>query len=54
MLVFLTMLTSVLQYMVQSMNYKKDTARIEHVVREAKLNAWGQKMVPIEGRRKVS
>ncbi|KAK7060570.1 hypothetical protein VNI00_001336 [Paramarasmius palmivorus] len=50
---FLVFLTSGLQYVVQKMNYKRDLARIEHVTREARLAAWGTKMVPIEGQRKV-
>ncbi|KAF9268059.1 DnaJ-domain-containing protein [Marasmius fiardii PR-910] len=51
--VFLIMLTSSLQYMVQRMNYKRDLERIEYVIREARLAAWGTKMTPVEGQRKV-
>ncbi|EEB90439.1 hypothetical protein MPER_11353 [Moniliophthora perniciosa FA553] len=51
-ILFLIALTSGLQYLVQRMNYKRDLARIESVTREARLAAWGAKMVPIEGQRK--
>ncbi|KAL0576928.1 hypothetical protein V5O48_005074 [Marasmius crinis-equi] len=51
--VFLVILTSGLQYLVQRMTYKRDLERIEHVTREARLAAWGTKMIPIEGQRKV-
>ena len=52
-LVFLTMVTSGLQYVVQRMNYKRDLDRIEHITKEAKLAAWGPKMTPNKGQRKV-
>ncbi|KAI0068652.1 DnaJ-domain-containing protein [Artomyces pyxidatus] len=52
-LVFLTVLTSLLQYVVQRLNYKRDLERIDHIVRQARLAAWGPKMVPTETRRKV-
>ncbi|KAA1466440.1 DnaJ-domain-containing protein [Dentipellis sp. KUC8613] len=52
-LTFLVLLSSGLQYLVQRMNYTRDLKRIEHIIREAKLSAWGQKMVPSESRRKV-
>ena len=51
--VFLTILTSGLQYFVQRFNYKKDLNRIEFITRKAKAAAWGPKMVPIKGQRKV-
>lgn len=51
--VFLIILTSSLQYIVQRMNYRRDLERIEHVIREARLAAWGTKMNPVEGQRKV-
>ncbi|KAK7470550.1 hypothetical protein VKT23_001975 [Stygiomarasmius scandens] len=51
--VFLIILTSALQYMVQRMNYKRDLERIERVIRDARTAAWGAKMVPLEGQRKV-
>lgn len=50
---FLILLTSGLQYLVQRMNYKRDLERIEVVTREARLAAWGAKMTPVEGQRKV-
>ncbi|CAA7259842.1 unnamed protein product [Cyclocybe aegerita] len=52
-LVFLTILTSGLQYVVQRFNYKKDLARIEVIVGKAKAAAWGPKMIPVNGQRKV-
>ncbi|KIK68051.1 hypothetical protein GYMLUDRAFT_806096 [Collybiopsis luxurians FD-317 M1] len=52
-LVFLVMLSSGLQYFIQRLNYRRDLKRIEEVVREARLAAWGPKMIPIEGQRKV-
>ncbi len=53
MLVFLTILTSGLQYLVQKLNYKRDLGRIEKIQRDARLAAWGAKLVPIDGQRKV-
>lgn len=50
---FLIIVTSGLQYMVQGFNYKKDLARIEQITGKAKAAAWGPKMVPIAGKRKV-
>ncbi|KDQ64560.1 hypothetical protein JAAARDRAFT_28204 [Jaapia argillacea MUCL 33604] len=52
-LAFLTILTSGLQYLVHNMNYKRDLARIEKFVTDAKTAAWGAKMIPLEGQRKV-
>ncbi|KAF8897617.1 hypothetical protein BD779DRAFT_1491811 [Infundibulicybe gibba] len=46
-------LTSGLQLLVQRMNYKTDLDRVERFIREARLAAWGPKMIPIEGKRKV-
>jgi len=51
--VFLIILTSGLQYMVQRINYKRDLERIERIVGKAKAAAWGPKMIPINGKRKV-
>jgi DnaJ family protein C protein 1 len=51
--VFLIILTSGLQYLVQRINYKRDLKRIEHIVGKAKAAAWGPKMIPIDGKRKV-
>ena len=51
--VFLILLTSGLQYLVQSINYKRDLKRIERIVGKAKAAAWGPKMIPIDGKRKV-
>ena len=53
MLVFLVVLTSGLHYLVQRLNYQKDLARVERFVRDARSAAWGPKMIPVEGRRKV-
>ncbi|KAF5321903.1 hypothetical protein D9619_000778 [Psilocybe cf. subviscida] len=52
-LFFLTFFTSGLQYTIQKMNYKRDLERIEYIVEKAKAAAWGPKMVPIAGKRKV-
>ncbi|KAK0468238.1 DnaJ-domain-containing protein [Desarmillaria tabescens] len=52
-LVFLTVLTSSLQYIIQKMNYKRDLERIERIRQDARLAAWGPKMIPVEGQRKV-
>ncbi|KAF9534238.1 hypothetical protein CPB83DRAFT_843909 [Crepidotus variabilis] len=52
-LVFLTLLTSGLQYLVQNINYKKDLKRIEVIIQRARSAAWGPKLVPITGTRKV-
>ncbi|KAG1752710.1 DnaJ-domain-containing protein [Suillus paluster] len=52
-LVFLTVLTSGLQYLVQTMNYKRDLRRVEQTIRDARLAAWGPKMEPLQGKRKV-
>ncbi|GJJ07607.1 hypothetical protein Clacol_001810 [Clathrus columnatus] len=50
---FLILLTSGLQYLVQGMNYRSDLARIERFAAKARLAAWGPKLHPIEGKRKV-
>lgn len=52
-LTFLIILSSGMQYFIHRSNYKRDLRRIEDVVREARLAAWGPKMVPVEGQRKV-
>jgi len=52
-LVFLIILTSGLQYLVQRINHKRDLERIERIVSKAKAAAWGPKMIPINGKRKV-
>jgi hypothetical protein len=35
------------------MNYARDLERIRDLVNRAKLAAWGPRMVPVEGTRKV-
>lgn len=52
-LVFLVVLTSGLQYVVQMVNYGRDLERVRQAVRDARLAAWGPKMAPLEGKRKV-
>jgi hypothetical protein len=52
-LVFLTIITSALQLLVQKMNYKKDLARIELITSRARRAAWGPKLIPTTGQRKV-
>ncbi|CAL1700734.1 unnamed protein product [Somion occarium] len=51
--VFLTILSSVLQYAIQRVNYGKDLKRIETIRHQAKSAAWGTKLIPVEGQRKV-
>lgn len=53
-LAFLIILTSGLQLLVQRINYKRDLERIEKVRGEARSAAWGPKLVPNVGKRKVS
>lgn len=53
MLAFLVVLSTGLHYVVQRMNYKRDLARIEYILSQAKLTAWGPKMIPVGSRRKV-
>jgi hypothetical protein len=52
-MIFLALLTSLLQHMVQRMNYNRDLARIEAITRDARTAAWGNKLVPGEGKKKV-
>ncbi|KAJ7129576.1 DnaJ domain-containing protein [Mycena epipterygia] len=52
-LVFLVLVTSGFHYIVQHINYRNDLQRIERFVKDAQLAAWGPKLVPIEGQRKV-
>lgn len=51
--VFLTIVSSGVQYLVQRMNYKRDVARVEDVISQARSAAWGNKLTPVEGQRKV-
>ncbi len=53
MLVFLTLLTSALQYVVHSLNFKRDKKKVEEIVGQARAAAWGNKLTPGEGQRKV-
>ncbi|KAI0832395.1 DnaJ-domain-containing protein [Trametes gibbosa] len=52
-LTFLVILTSGLQYLVQKMNYNRDLKRVEQIRDQARAAAWGAKMTPLEGQRKV-
>jgi hypothetical protein len=52
-LVFLTALSTGLHYIIQHMNYKRDLARVEYIISQAKQAAWGPKMLPVGSRRKV-
>ncbi|KAL4081676.1 DnaJ domain-containing protein [Scleroderma yunnanense] len=52
-LMFLTMLTTGLQYLVQRTNYQRDLNRVRRTIGDARLAAWGPKMAQLEGRRKV-
>jgi len=51
--VFLVFITSGMQYLVQRLNYRRDLERVEWIVQQAKSAAWGAKMIPGEGQRKV-
>ena len=51
---FLVLLTTGLQYMVQRLNYAKDLERIERIRQDAKTAAWGNRLDPPEGQKKVS
>jgi len=50
---FLVVLTTGLQYMVQKLNYARDLERIERIRQEARTTAWGNRLVPPEGQKKV-
>jgi len=50
---FLILLTTGLQYMVQRLNYARDLERIERIRQDAKTTAWGNRLVPPEGQKKV-
>ncbi|KAI0677599.1 DnaJ-domain-containing protein [Trametes maxima] len=52
-LTFLVILTSGLQYLVQKMNYNRDLKRINEIRDQARAAAWGAKLTPLEGQRKV-
>lgn len=52
-LVFLAIITSALQLLIQKINYRKDLARIELITSRARRAAWGPKMIPSTGQRKV-
>jgi len=39
--------------MVHRMNYSRDLARIETITREARTAAWGNKLIPGDGQKKV-
>ncbi|KAJ7781150.1 DnaJ domain-containing protein [Mycena metata] len=51
--VFLVLVTSGFHYVVQHINYRSDLQRIHRFVKEAQLAAWGPKLIPVEGQRKV-
>ncbi|TFK55945.1 DnaJ-domain-containing protein [Heliocybe sulcata] len=50
---FLIVLTSGLQYVAQRITYKRDLERVQRFIREARTAAWGPKLTPLEGPRKV-
>ncbi|THH32944.1 hypothetical protein EUX98_g1297 [Antrodiella citrinella] len=50
---FLVLITSGMQYLVQRLNYRRDLERVEWIIQQAKSAAWGSKMIPGEGQRKV-
>ncbi|KAJ7068356.1 hypothetical protein C8F01DRAFT_978821 [Mycena amicta] len=51
--VFLIIVSSGVQYAAQHVNSRRDLARIEDIIKNAQQAAWGPRMVPVEGRRKV-
>ncbi|KAJ7638894.1 DnaJ domain-containing protein [Roridomyces roridus] len=52
-LVFLIFVSSGFHYIIQRINYRTDIERIDRFVKAAQQAAWGPKLVPIEGQRKV-
>lgn len=52
-MVFLATITSAVQYLVQRLNYKRDLKRVDEVISQARSAAWGNKLTPVEGQRKV-
>lgn len=42
-----------MQYIFKKMNYNRDVVRIEKIIHEAKIAAWGNKLVPGAGQKKV-
>ncbi|KAF8974481.1 DnaJ domain-containing protein [Flammula alnicola] len=50
---FLGFFTSGVQFVIQKINYRRDLERIELIVSKAKSAAWGPKMIPVRGKRKV-
>jgi DnaJ family protein C protein 1 len=52
-LAFLVLITSGMHYLVQGVAYRRDTARVAELVGAAKAAAWGPRLVPVDGRRKV-
>ncbi|KAL0949479.1 hypothetical protein HGRIS_009532 [Hohenbuehelia grisea] len=52
-LVFLIFVTSGMQHIVQRMTYSTDLKRVQRIISDAKLQAWGPKMIPLEGEKRV-
>ncbi|VDC07300.1 unnamed protein product [Peniophora sp. CBMAI 1063] len=52
-LVFLTILSSILQYVFQKMNYTRDIERIELITSQARKLAWGERLTPLSNRRRI-
>ncbi|RDX55593.1 DnaJ-domain-containing protein [Lentinus brumalis] len=52
-IVFLVLISSGIQYLVQKMNYNRDLKRIEWIIGQARQAAWGTKLTPVQGQRKV-
>ncbi|KAI0719576.1 DnaJ-domain-containing protein [Cerioporus squamosus] len=52
-IVFLILSSSGIQYLVQKMNYNRDLKRIEWIIGQARQAAWGAKLTPGQGQRKV-
>jgi len=50
---FLVFLTTGLQFMVQKLNYARDLERVEKIRHDARTTAWGNRLIPPEGQKKV-
>ncbi|KZO94800.1 DnaJ-domain-containing protein [Calocera viscosa TUFC12733] len=51
--IFLVLLSSALQYLVQGMTYRKEVRQVRRLIAQARTIAWGPKQTPLEGPRKV-
>jgi DnaJ family protein C protein 1 len=42
-----------MHYLVQTLNYRRDTARVSELQSAARNAAWGPKLIPVDTQRKV-